>query len=84
MNRLKGNSPILRIAFFLQRELPHVDWDCALGKLDVSIFPRLNPLDGNNLCFTDPKARVILLLRVNDITHVFSSCVIHSRIGFDI
>jgi hypothetical protein len=23
----------------MQRELPHVDWDCELGKLHVSIFP---------------------------------------------
>ena len=46
---------------FMQRKLPNIDWNCDLGKLHVSIFPGINSLDVNNLCFTDPKARAILL-----------------------
>jgi hypothetical protein len=54
------NHPTFPVSF-MQRELPHVDWNCDLGKLHVSIFPRLNSLNVKNLCCTDPKARAILL-----------------------
>jgi hypothetical protein len=43
----------------MQRELLHVDWDCELGKLHVSIFPYFSGADTDNLCFTDNWARAI-------------------------
>ena len=45
----------------MQRELPDWEWDCDIENLHVSVFPYLSPADVSNLCFTDPKARAILL-----------------------